>query len=499
MKINSQSTSEDHQLLLSVEIEPEVMANAKQKAARKIAKQIKIPGFRPGKAPYNVVEKQVGEAAIKDEAIDIMLGDVYPQLIEETGVKPYGPGTLEKIDEEQNPPVYEFRVPLTPEVTLGDYDKIRLPFEERQPSEEDIQKVFTNLREQNATLTPAERPAQEGDIAYILLSAVRQQPKDGDADLLPERRYPVVIEKEDVDGNNEWPFPGFSRALIGLSAGEDKSFTHTFAADSEFEDLRGETAEFKVKLEEVKARELPALDDALAQSMGDYKTMDDLRAEIVRQLTENMNQEAREAYEDKIVTQMIAESTIKYPPQMLHHEVHHYIEDMVPDLNARGLDMDTYLKSRQMSMDDLEKEVEPVVEERLKKSLVIMEASRKETIEIPENEMQEIVQRRLGQLQQMVSAQDMRKFLQDRDNVQGLVSRTMSEEIIRRTLARLGAIAQGKGDEHRKESAAASVSMEDAAEVPAGEAPAAEVAAAEAAPEASQAAAEDTGKENDNE
>jgi hypothetical protein len=128
-----------------------------------------------------------------------------------------------------------------------------------------------------------------------------------------------------------------------------------------------------------------------------------------------------------------------------------------------------------------------------------MEASRKETIEIPENEMQEIVQRRLGQLQQMVSAQDMRKFLQDRDNVQGLVSRTMSEEIIRRTLARLGAIAQGKGDEHRKESAAASVSMEDAAEAPAGEAPAAEVAAAEAAPEASQAAAEDTGKESDNE
>lgn len=493
MKINSQTTSEDHQLLLSVEIEPAVMESAKQKAARKIAKQVKIPGFRPGKAPYNIVEKQVGEQAIKDEAIDIMLDDVYPKLIEETGMKPYGPGTLEKIDEDQSPPVYEFRVPLSPEVALGKYDKIRIPFEEQQPGEEDIQKVFTNLREQNAVLSPAERPAQEGDIVYILLRATRREPKDGDAELLPERSYPVVVEKADVDTKNEWPFPGFSRTLIGLTSGEEKSFPHTFADDSEFEELRGQTADFTLKVEEIKARELPELDDALAQSLGDYKSVDELRTEIVRQLTENMNRQARDEYEDKIVTQMIAESQIKFPPQMLHHEVHHYIEDMLPDLNARGLDMDSYLSSRQMTMDDLEKEVEPVVEERLKKSLVIMEASRQENIEIPETEMQGIVQLKLAQLQQMVSEQDMRKFLNNRDNVQSLVSRTMSEEVIRRTLARLSAIGQGKGEEHRKESAAAHVHTEDPAD---GDA---QPQAAGASADAAEATPADTGKENDNE
>lgn len=497
MKINSQTTSEDHQLLLTVEIEPAVMESAKQKAARKIAKQVKIPGFRPGKAPYNVVEKQVGEAAIKDEAIDIMLDDVYPKLIEEAGVKPYGPGTLEKIDEDTNPPVYQFRVPLTPEVTLGDYDKIRIPFEEKQPTEEDIQNVFTNLREQNAILSPADRPAEEGDIVYVQLRAIRREAADGDAELLPERSYPVVIEKADVDSKNEWPFPGFSRTLLGIKPGEEKSFPHTFADDSEFEELRGQTADFSLTVEEIKARELPELDDTLAQSVGEYKNLDELRTEIVRQLTENMNRQGRDEYQDKVVTQMIGESTIKFPPQMLHHEVHHYIEDMEPDLRSRGLDMESYLGSRQMTMDDLEKEVEPIVEERLKKSLVIMEASRKESIEVPESEMQGIVQLQLAQLQQMVSAQDMRKFLNNRDNLQGLVSRTMSEEIIRRTLARLGAIAQGKGDEHRKESAAASVSTEETAanEAEPVEQPVAQAAAAEA----SQPAAEDTGKENDNE
>lgn len=427
------------------------MESARQRAARKIAQKVKIPGFRPGKAPFAVIEKQVGAQAIKDEALDIVLDDVYPKLIEETGVKPYGPGTLEKVDEEKTPPVFEFRIPLSPEVKLGEYDKIRLPYEDKKPEEKDIEKVLSDLREQSAMLSPVERAAQEGDIAYILMSATRQ---DGGAELLPERRYPVVVEKADVDTRTEWPFPGFSRTLIGLKAGEEKSFPHTFEKDSDFEDLRGQTVEFKVKVEEIKARELPALDDAFAQTLGEYKTVAELRTEIERQLTENFKRQVREEYEDLIVTQMIAESEIKFPPQMLHHEVHHYIEDMLPDLNARGLDMDTYLKSRQLTMDQLEEEVEPRVEERLKKSLVIMEASKAENIEVPEGEVQALVEQKLGQLQQALSEQELRKLL-NRDNIQGLVSRTLTEEVIRRTLARLAAIAQGKGEEHRKETAAA--------------------------------------------
>lgn len=456
MKINSQTTSDDHQLLLTVEIEAETMETARQKAARKIAQRVKIPGFRPGKAPFNVIEKQVGADAIRDEALDIVLDDVYPKLIEETGVKPYGPGTLEKVHEDKTPPLFEFRVPLSPEVKLGEYDKIRLPYEDKKPEEKDIEKVLNDLREQSAMLSPVERAAQEGDIAYILMSANRQ---DGGAELLPERRYPVVVEKADVDTKTEWPFPGFSRTLIAMKAGEEKSFPHTFGKDSEFEDLRGQTADFKIKMEEIKARELPVLDDAFAQTLGEYKTVADLRTEIERQLTENFKRQVREEYEDLIVTKMIADSEIKFPPQMLHHEVHHYIEDMVPDLNARGLDLDTYLKSRQLTLEQFEEEVEPRVEERLKKSLVIMEASRKENIEVPEGEVQTLVEQKLGQLQQALSEQELRRLL-NKDNIQGLVSRTLTEEVIRRTLARLGAIAQGKGEEHRKETAAASVSKE---------------------------------------
>lgn len=449
MKI-SQKTLDDHQIQFSVEVESQTLESARQKAARKIAQRVKIPGFRPGKAPYNVIEKQVGAKAIKDEALDIVLDDMYPRVIEETGIKPYGPGTLEKVHEDKEPQVFEFRVPLSPEVKLGDYKAIRLTFEDKPVTKQDIENVLNNLREQNAVLQPVQRAAQEGDIAYILLSAERQTPKDGKSALLPERRYPVVIEKEDVDTKTEWPFPGFSRLLIGLKVGEDKTFPHTFAKDSEYEDLRGEVSTFKLKVEEIKDRELPELNDALAQSLGNYKTVAELRTEVETQLIENYKRQAEDEYENRIVEKIIEGSEIKYPPQMLHHEIHHYIEDMGPDLAARGLDLETYLKSRQITHDQLEEEVSPRVEERLKKSLVIMEVSRQEKIEVPESEVQGLVEEKVKRLQQVLSAEDMRKVLA-KDNLQGLVSRTLTEEVIRRTLARLRAIAQGQSSAEVKE------------------------------------------------
>lgn len=448
MKI-SQKALDDHQIQFSVEVEAQTLESARQKAARKIAQRVKIPGFRPGKAPYNVIEKQVGPQAIKDEALDIVLDDMYPRVIEETGIKPYGPGTLEKVHEDKEPQVFEFRVPLSPEVNLSDYKTIRLPFEDKPVTKKDIENVLDNLREQNAVLQPVQRAAQEGDIAYILLSAERQTPKDGKSALLAERRYPVVIEKEEVDTKTEWPFPGFSRLLIGLKVDEEKTFPHTFAKDSEYEDLRGQASTFKLKVEEIKDRQLPELDDALAQSLGNYKTVVDLRAEVEKQLTENYSRQAEDEYENRIVEKIIEGSEIKFPPQMLHHEIHHYIEDMGPDLAARGLDLETYLKSRQITQDQLEEEVSPRVEERLKKSLVIMEVSRQEKIEVPESEVQGLVEEKVKRLQQVLSAEDMRKVLA-KDNLQGLVSRTLTEEVIRRTLARLRAIAQGQASAEEK-------------------------------------------------
>jgi trigger factor len=436
-----QQTLDDHQVRLSVEVEAEQMDAARHKAARKIAQRVKVPGFRPGKAPYSVIEKQVGLEAIEDEALDIVIDDLYPKVLAESGVDPWGPGTLEKVDEEKKPRVFEFRVPLSPTVELGDYKKIRVALKKKSVTKKDVQGVIDNLREQQAVLKPVERAAQEGDMVYVQLHAERDKPdKDGESGLIQQRRYPVVVEGADVDESNEWPFPGFSRQLIGLKAGEEKELKHTFAKDSEFEDLRGEGATFNIKVEEIKDRVLPEVDDEFAKSVGDYENVAALEDEVKKSLTENYKVQARDEQENAVVDQIVEEATIKFPPQMVDHEVEHYIEDLEPQLAQQGLTIETYLRSRQMSLDELKAEVRPSVEERLKRSLVLMEVSKAENIEVGEEEVQKLVEERVQRLQALSSEEQMRKAMTP-EALQGLVSRTMTEEIIGRTLARLRGIA----------------------------------------------------------
>ena len=446
MKIDQQAL-EDHQVRLTVEIENDTYEGARRRAARQIAKRVKVPGFRPGKAPFNVIEKQVGPEAIKEEAIDIILDDVYPQVLEESGVQPWGPGTLEKVDEEKEARVFEFRVPLSPQVQLGDYAKIRLPFKAKKVAKKDVDAVIENLRDQQAVLQPVERPVEEGDMAYVLLSAERDEPdEDGNTDLLKERQYPVVIEAEKVKSDTEWPFPGFSRQLIGLEAGSEKDFKHTFDKESEFEDLRGASATFHVKLEEIKDRILPEVDDEFAKSLGEYENVKALRDEVKSSLEQNFAREAEDEYENQIVEKIIEGAEIQFPPQLLDHEIDHYIEELNPQLASQGLTMENYLASREMDMDALRAEVQPTVEERVKKSLVLSEVSRQEDIEVSEEDIQELMQERIASLQSYMSEEEARKALSG-DSLQALVTRTMNEEIIKRTLARLRAIAKGEGEQ----------------------------------------------------
>lgn len=450
MKIDQQPL-DDHQVRLTVEVENAQLESARKRAARKIAQQVKIPGFRPGKAPYSVIERQVGPEAIEDEALDIVLDDVYPKVIEETGIKPWGPGTLEKVDEDKEPRVFEFRVPLSPTVELGDYKKIRIPFEEKPVTEKDIQGVIDNLREQQAVLEPVERAAQEGDMVHAVISGERDKADhDGNTALLAERRYPVIIESQDVDTSNEWPFPGFSHQLIGLRPGDKKTLRHAYSKDSSFEELRGAAATFKINVEEIKDRILPELNDDFAKSLGDYENLAQLREEIEKSLRENFESRQNEEYDNQIVDAIVEGSTIKFAPQMLDHEIEHYIEDLQPQLASQGMDLDTYLKSRQMELDDLKTEVRPRVEERLKRSLVLMEVSKAEGSEVSEDEVAGIVQEKIARIQTMVPEDEARRLFSG-DSLQGMVSRTITEEIIDRTLQRLRQIAKGKAAKAKPE------------------------------------------------
>lgn len=425
---------------LVVEVEPQPFEQAKRRAASRLSRQTKIPGFRPGKAPYHIVQRHIGEDAILDESLEILLKDLYPQIIDEAEIKPHGPGKLANILSIE-PLKLEFLVPLAAEVELGDYQSMRYPYEPGMVTEDDIEEVLHDLRQRQAVEEPVDRAAQEGDHVFVRLSAEQAIVEEGkDSTLIAERPHSVVIAPEDREDEDEWPFPGFSRQLIGLSADDEKTLTHSFSEDSNFESLRGATAQFTVKVEDVKTRDLPDLSDEFAQSIGEYETVQDLKEDIRESLERQKQEQYDEDYDEKILSEIIEDATIKYPPQMLEEEIDEVIHQLEHRLQSQNLDLATYLMTRDMSEEDLREEVEPVAETRLKRSLVLLEISEQENIEIPPEEIQAEAERALDVLSRTMTDEDLQKLSKD-DLVPNLVSNIMVDMKINRTLERLRAIA----------------------------------------------------------
>jgi trigger factor len=408
LKIETQPL-EDHQVKMRVEVEADQLEAAKRRAARQIAKRTKIPGFRPGKAPYHIVERFIGEGAILEDAMDLLVKDVYPQALEEAKIDPYGPGTLENVASTE-PPVFEFVVPLQAQVKLGDYHALRIPYELKEVTDDDVAKVIESIRQQQAILEPVERPAQDGDQLQILLNAKYTQVEEGGKEtLLNDRSAPVILGAEDSDTADEWPFPGFASQLAGLSAGDEKTMLHTFAEDSNYEELRGKETEFHVRVETIKARSLPEINDELAQSQGEFENLAALQDLIRKNLQDQARQEYHSEYEEKLFEELLKEAEIKYPPQLIEQEIDNLVHQMEHRIEQQGLDMETYLKSRQMEMEALREELKPVAEKRARRQLALIEVARLEKVQVDPQEVQSQTLQTLNTAAQDMSQSELRK------------------------------------------------------------------------------------------
>ena len=378
-----QQLIDNHQIKLTVQVEGSKLEEAKHRAARHISQHKKIPGFRPGKAPYPIILRNLGEEAILEEALDLLVKDIYPKVIEESGVKPYGPGALENMPT-LDPLTFEFIVPLEPEVTLGDYKNIRLPYKLKAITKKDINKVLDDLRERQVVLEPSDQPARDGDQVFIKLSIKRTNPAEGEIPaIVTDRRMPVVISEGNKEEKTEWPFPGFSKRLLGLSKDADLTFSYTYPENSDYKDLRSKEVETQVYVEEIKKRVLPEATDEFAQSLNEQYTdlkalTDDIRKSLEMQAKEEYDNE----YNDKIMREILKHAVIKYPPQMVEREIDIFSDQLSNRLAQQKMDMDTYLKVRKMDAAALRAEIKPQAEERLKRTLVLLEISKLENIHV---------------------------------------------------------------------------------------------------------------------
>lgn len=445
MKIQ-QTPRDDHQMEVVVELENEQLEIARRRAARKISEKAKIPGFRPGKAPYPVILRHYGEGPITEEAVEILVDDVYPKMLEEAGIEPGAAGALENV-EKLDPPTFKFLVPLAPTVDLGDYKTIRLPYEWQEPGEEKVDEAIQQLREMYSSTETVEREVREGDFVMLDVHGVLTKASEGvEQPELSRDGFPVFVRKE--ERADEWPFPGFTFKLVGLQPGQEAAFNHKFPKDAPDEALRGKSAKFAVTVKTVRGVTLPELDDEFAKKVGGGDTVDDLR----KRIRENVERQAREEYDDKYFVELFdlikAGATIKYPPQVLDHEAEHVVEELQRRLAEQRMDLDTYLKVRNTDRETfIAEEAKPTAQRRLERSLLIDEIARQEKIELSEQELTDAFQQNWAAL----SATDERfqKVTRggtraNKDMVNAVVMDAANRTIVSRVLDHLKAVATGQ-------------------------------------------------------
>lgn len=443
MKIETQAL-DNQQTKLIAELDGGELDRYKQQAARKISQSAKIPGFRPGKAPYDVIRRMYGEDAIQQEALEMMLKDVYPQALKEAKIDPSGPGQLEEIIS-TDPPTFAFVVPLQPVVSLGEYKEIRKEYAPEEITDDKIEATLRRLQRSYATAEPVDRPAEKGDMVSFMLSARRTQIEEGENELLVEETpYQMAAGEEDEDQENPWPYEGFTQELLGVSANEVKTVMHTFDEESPYPDLQGKEAEFVIRVETVKQLQMSELTDEFATTIGDFETLDALRLAIRTQLQQTNAQQYDQTYFDELVGALVDQATIQFPPHMLDEEVEEFMHNLGHNLERDNLDMETYLKMREMNRDDfVEQEVKPAAKRRLERALVLEEFARSEAVTVSDEETRSVYYAAMqqAQLDKTKKRRDLEKL------ANSMAVNAVNNIFNQRLTARLKNIAIGKADE----------------------------------------------------
>lgn len=371
MKIEKQ-IQEDHTIKLIVEVDSDKMSVYKRRAATKIASRGKIPGFRPGKAPYEVVIRTYGEGAIREQAVDLFIDTEYSNILKEAEINPGAAGSLESI-ESLEPPKFTFSIPLAPEVDLGDYHSMRLPYEWKAPEQKDVDAALEDLRQRHAATENVDRAIEIGD--YVLVDLKSETPE------LNRTGFATFIRAEERD--TEWPYNGFARELIGLKAGESKTIRHTFPEDWEVEELKGKSVEIEVTVKTVRGVTLPDLNDDFAKLVGAGETLDTLLEAVKKDVEAHSQAEYDDKYFVELIEKIKAGATIKYHQHTVEHEGEHVLSDLSNRLAQQGMDLETYFKVRSTTREQfIEEEVNPLAKKRLERGLILDEIVLKEKIQL---------------------------------------------------------------------------------------------------------------------
>ncbi len=379
MSVKVEKTKNNNEVKLEITVEAEKFENAMKSVFNKNAKYFSIPGFRKGKAPYHMVEKMYGASIFYEDAFNEIAGPAYEEALESEKIEAVSKPEIDVTQIEKGKDlIFTAIVSTKPEVTLGKYKGIQIKKIEYNVTEEDIENELNKMAEKNARLVSIEdRPVESGDITVIDFEGfVDGVPFDGGK----AENHELTI------GSNTF-IPGFEDQIIGMKLEEEKEINVKFPEEYFSKNLAGKDATFKVKLHEIKKKEMPEINDELAKDISEFDTIKELKNSIKEKQEEQNKSRAKYETEDEVIKAVCAESTVDIPNGMIELEIDNMAKDIETRLSYQGMKLDQYLKMMNKTMDDFRKENKEQAENNIKTRLVLEAIEKEEKIEVTEDEI----------------------------------------------------------------------------------------------------------------
>jgi trigger factor len=387
MKVTTRP-AEKSSVVLEVEFPPDRVRKQVEESVRHLSRRTRVPGFRPGKVPRAMLERELGIRRDDPQAPNEIYDDAKEHLFEHSVIEAVQSSDLDVLSipapewigfAEDSGASYRVTLPIRPSVKLGAYTDYPFSISVDTIDDEQVDKVIEQLRDQQASLVPVEdRGAATDDYAVIRFAGARDgTPVEGaQAD-----RMPLIIGRERF-------VPGFEDQLVGLREGEEKKFSVTFPDDYPDADLAGKPVEFDTTMLELREKRLPEADDEFARSLGDYESLAHLRAEIKSRLERNSLDRARHVFADRIIEFAVANSTLELPDLLIERELEVMLDELKVRLAEQGIGYDDYLKATERDEIKVLEEFRPDAEKRVKTLLVLSEIAEKEGIQVTDEELE---------------------------------------------------------------------------------------------------------------
>lgn len=418
MSVKSCEKVEKSQVALTVEVGAAEFQAAIEKAYQKMRKKINVPGFRPGKAPRKIIEGMYGAEVFFEEAINIAFPEAYEAAVKEQDLRVVGYPSVEMVGEcTKDGFTFKAVTPVYPEVTLGEYKGLSAPKDDVKVTAADVDERLKQLSDRNTRLVSVDREAKEGDTAVIDFEGFLDgKPFDGGKG-----------ENHSLELGSHSFVPGFEEQVIGMKAGDEKDIDITFPEDYHA-DLAGKAVVFKVKVHEVKEKEVPALDDEFAKDVSEFDTLKELKADLKKKITEERQKDADRAFEEALMEQVAEGITAEIPDAMVEAQTHQFLDNFKAQLAQQGIPYDQYMKMTGMEESKLLEDAKEPALRQVRMDLAVAALIKAENIEATDEEVEEEYKKMAEQYN--LDLEMVKKYLQADQIKDQLVSRKAVEVVV---------------------------------------------------------------------